>query len=188
MSENERDTLFWLQEIERRLANMVMEGKVVEVDPVKERARVEFHNDEGAVAKTGWIKHGAMAAGKDVKIWSGLEVGEWVTFLSPGGDLNNARVVARHFKDEGDETSNHDKSNEVKIDVGATSIVVKGESVYIKNGAGAVFHMNGTNTSLISPGNISLVSPMLYHNGKNIGDTHKHRDVIPGPALTGVPD
>lgn len=67
-------------------------------------------------------------------------------------------------------------------------------------GASVLYGANGEIVSLVQnkirivaadieiDGKVRIVGSELTHNGKNIGHDHKHTDVTPGGALTGVPE
>lgn len=54
------------------------------------------------------------------------------------------------------------------------------------DGSGFYFNIGGTEWSLTAAG-FSQTGGTVTHNGKNIGDTHVHVGVTPGPGNTGVP-
>ncbi|MCF1457748.1 MAG: phage baseplate assembly protein V [Shewanella sp.] len=68
-----------LDEVERKLSQMVVRGKIVEVDTKKVLARVGY----GEGLTTAWLPWKPIRAGKAVVWWS-PEVGEGVTVISPG--------------------------------------------------------------------------------------------------------
>lgn len=53
----------------------------------------------------------------------------------------------------------------------------------------AIRMQSGSNYVDVSAAGVAIVSPpgTLTHNGKNIGDTHRHSGVTSGPSNTGVP-
>lgn len=73
------DVLQRLEELERRVAQMVVRGKIVEVDPAKHVARVEY----GPGMTTGWLQWKPLRTGKAI-VWWCPEVGEGVTVISEG--------------------------------------------------------------------------------------------------------
>ena len=75
-----------LNELERRLSNLINIGVVSEVDYDKCTARVKIGEIETAHLDFATIK-----AGK-AKIWNPPEIGEQVLVLSPCGDLNNGII------------------------------------------------------------------------------------------------
>jgi len=42
-------------------------------------------------------------------------------------------------------------------------------------------------THIISSQGISTTGGRIEHDDRNIGPSHRHEDVIPGPSLTGIP-
>lgn len=81
------DVLQRLEELERRVAQMVVRGKIVEVDPVKHVARVEY----GPGMVTGWLQWKPLRTGKAI-IWWAPEVGEGATVISDG-DLSLGEIL-----------------------------------------------------------------------------------------------
>lgn len=53
--------------------------------------------------------------------------------------------------------------------------------------ADGVLRLNAA-TVEINAGQVQIVSSGLTHNGTNVGDTHTHSGVMPGPASTGTPN
>ena len=85
-------------ELERRAADMVKTGRVVEADYAKGLVRVGIgdpEDDEGYV-KTGWLP---MSHGRSNE-WNPLKVGEAVVIVSEGGDLPNGVVVPASIHNE----------------------------------------------------------------------------------------
>jgi phage baseplate assembly protein V len=78
-------------ENERRLADVVKSGRVIETDYAKARVRVGIGDpaDAEGYIKTGWLP---MAGGRSDE-WNPLQVGEAVMVLSESGDLPNGVVI-----------------------------------------------------------------------------------------------
>jgi len=81
------DVLQRLEELERRVSQMVVRGKIVEVDPDKHVARVEY----GPSMTTGWLQWKPIRTGKAI-VWWAPEVGEGVTVISEG-DLSLGEIL-----------------------------------------------------------------------------------------------
>lgn len=82
-------------------------------------------------------------------------------------DYNGSRTVnayQNHTVQVGDFTINHDKDGGITISAG------------------------GSQSLKITKGEFAFSGGKVTHNGLDIGATHKHRDVLPGSALTGIPD
>ncbi len=74
---------FEITELHRRLANLVMLGKVVEADYGHVIPKLKVNIGELQTARLPML---TQRAGNDVSWWP-LEVGEQVVVLSPSGDL-----------------------------------------------------------------------------------------------------
>lgn len=77
-----------LGELERRVANMIRPGTVVEADYKLARVRVALGKN-----KTGWLPWSTGRAGGDVT-WHAPEVGEQVVVISPSGTMESGFVIA----------------------------------------------------------------------------------------------
>ncbi len=82
-----RDVLARLDELERRVAQMVVRGKVSAVDHARHVARVDY----GGGMTTGWIQWKPVRTGK-ATVWWSPEVGEGVTVISDG-DLRLGEIL-----------------------------------------------------------------------------------------------
>lgn len=80
-----------LEALERQMAQIVVRGKVVEVDYQLQRAKVQYGQEQ----ITGWLPWKPIRAGKAI-IWWPLEVGEAVTVISPG-DLTLGEIMPASY-------------------------------------------------------------------------------------------
>lgn len=71
-----------VEELERRVAQMVIRGKIHTVDPVKHVARVAY-GPRGKQQLTGWLQWKPQRTGKAI-VWWVPEIGEGVTVISDG--------------------------------------------------------------------------------------------------------
>lgn len=78
-------------DLERRAADTVKTGRVIETDYAKARVRVGIGDPDDAEGyiKTGWLP---MAAGRSDE-WNPLQFGEAVVVLSESGELQNGVVI-----------------------------------------------------------------------------------------------
>lgn len=85
-----------IEELERRVGQMVIRGKIAEVDPAKHVARVAY----GPKGKqlTGWLQWKPMRTGKAITWWC-PEVGEGVTVISEG-DLALGEILPGSYHAE----------------------------------------------------------------------------------------
>lgn len=180
-----------ITEIDRRVANMVMIGTVSKVDHEKHRYRVKSGELE-----SDWIPFAATRS-KGTRVYESLEEGEQVVMVSPSGDTAQAVIMGTVSK-EADQAGT--KGNEhrtiypdgtvVEFDHDAKSFriaVASGGSFALSIGGGVSLVANGGELTIEAPGGIALNSATLTHNGVDISDQHRHRDVMPGGGLTGTP-
>lgn len=187
-----RSLTFRVAELERRARNRSRIGTVTEVDPQQGLARVQLATGaDGTLFMTGWIPWQEQAAGA-ARTHFPPSVGQQVRVASQSGDLTDAEIEASvpsninaRPSDEGDAY--------VIIDVGGARIIVNdgGGTVYVSVGA-SQFTLTDGATVLESPtitlkGTVTVEGAAITHNGVNIGDTHVHGEVMPGPANTGTP-
>ncbi|MER9003331.1 phage baseplate assembly protein V [Mesorhizobium sp. M0862] len=178
-----------ITDIERRLSNTVLIGKVSQVDHGKARYRVkagEFESD--------WLPFTSARAG-NTKTYDSLDVGEQVVLVSPAGDPSQGIIVgsiATQEKQAADKGNIHrtvypdgtvveydDQAKAYKMDV------AEGGSFALNIGGGASIHATGGGLKIKAPGGIEIESPTLTHNGKDISETHEHTGVEPGGSNTG---
>lgn len=92
------DLLRRVATLERRLADMVVEGVVHQVQAKPYRVKVNFGTgDEPQLSN--WLAVGAERAATGNSWWP-LEVGEAVTIISPGGKLERGRVLRGRYSEE----------------------------------------------------------------------------------------
>lgn len=83
-----------LPDLERRVANGVRFGKVMEVDHANARVRVKSGDIE-----TTWLPWSTGRAHPAKRRWDPPAVGEQVVVLSPGGDLRQGVAMVGVFQD-----------------------------------------------------------------------------------------
>ena len=92
------DELARLDEIERRLANVVRLGTVASVDADRARVRVRYDRGaDGAPVLTGWLPWLTHRAGA-ARTWWAPSPGEQVALLAPGGELPQAAVLPAIYR------------------------------------------------------------------------------------------
>jgi phage baseplate assembly protein V len=75
-------------------------------------------------------------------------------------------------------------ASEIKSEVGAASITHNGTSVEIAAG-GTTITIDGSGVTI--QGSFAASGGTFAHNGHDVGSTHLHTAVTPGPSLTGPP-
>lgn len=161
-------------------------GIVVQRDPVKKRVRVQFDDEDGMVSD--WI---------DVLARSG---GETATFMMPNkGDevwcALDARgeagcLIGSRYNDQRKPPfgSNDDigliwNGGAVHVDKVTGAVTVETNGPVSVQTTGAVSLEGSAITLKVET--VSIESESLTHDGTNVGDDHKHKDVVAGASLTG---
>lgn len=162
-------------EIERRLDGIVKQGPVAEVDPAAGTVRIRL-NEAGAAEPflSPPIPYAQLAGA--LKVHTPPSVGQQMTIVSGAGDFRQGLAVPMTWSDQNAAPS--DKADEHVLTFGDVRLDLKADSLTIT--VGGV-------TLAISGSGVAVSGGEVRHDGKNIGSTHKHEDVEPGLALTGIP-
>jgi len=178
-------------DLERRFAGVVRHGTVEEVDPAKQIVRVKFGEDkDGKPFLSPWVPYAQVAGA--LKVHTPPTKGQQMSTLAPTGDWMQAVALPMHWSDANPSPSGNGdenvltygnvratiKDNLVEVIVGGCTLEVTG--AHVKITVGGVTHT-------ISGGGVTTTGGVITHDGKNIGKDHKHKDVMPGGGLTGVP-
>ena len=179
-----------IAEDRRRQANMIRSGRVVDVDPANQRVKVDIGDDDNALP-TPWIRWTERAGAR--KTWNPPSKGELMTVLSPAGEIDEKSLAVHGgFTDENTAPSGNGDtavftlgSVTVTVIAGGATIQVDGVSVEI-TGSGETMQVGGVSVEITKSG-MAITGGTVTHNGINIGSTHKHGGIRPGPAQTGTP-
>lgn len=185
LTEHVRNLHLRLAEVERRDRNRSRIGTVKEVNPAKGLARVDIGPEQGKPMLTGWIPWQEQAAGTARTHWP-PSVGQQVRVRSQNGDLTDAEIEWSLPSDINKRTSQ--KGNEYVIcDVGAARVFVDdgGDLVEARVGGSYIRIEDGRIT--IHADEVVVTGGSLRHNHANVGDSHVHGGIYPGPANTDVP-
>lgn len=156
---------------ERRSASMVRVGRVVSVDPSKARARVTF----GADTESAELPFMAMRAGS-ARVWAPPTAGEQVWVLADSGDTAQGVILGAAFQNEIPAPSITGEA--VEVHLGNSTVIVEPARILLRVGGVLL---------TISDSGLAVVGGSVTHNGTNIGDTHVHSGVEPGPSTTAGP-
>ena len=155
-------------DLERRMASMILSGKIAAVDG--DRVRVEL---EPANAKTGkpflspWVQM-QEAAGQTGTHFP-VKKGDPVRLLSPNGELGPASLAVRDGYTSDAANPTDQKQNELVI-AHAGPVRIKGSAIVFE-----------------AEGGVDVNSASLKHNDVNVGDDHGHVSAppgIPGPPVS----
>lgn len=186
-----------ITDLKRRVSNSVLVGKVSAVDHKKHRYRVKVGQLE-----TDWLPMIAPRNG-GTRTYSSLTEGEQVMVVSPAGDTAQAVIMGsvateeRQAADKGnihrtiyddDTVTEYDHDSHamaVTIKTGSAKVTVAGAE-FSHTDEGWTFKVGGVVVTITANG-IEQTGGHIIHNSKHVDDHHRHEDVMPGPALTGVP-
>lgn len=175
-----------LSRIEARLAGMVRHGPVKEVNAAEGWVRLDL----GGGLLSPKLPYAQVAGG--LKIHAPPTEGQQMTAIAPGGDPTQAIALPMTWSDANASPSESGEEN--VLTYGSVRIELRGDEILATVG-GASLRME-SDAVTISIGGVSwtlsgsgeqTTGGQVKHNSKNIGDTHRHGDVMPGPAPTGVP-
>lgn len=172
-------------ELHRLLSNIAREGRVEQVrtgNPARCRVRT------GELLTT-WVRWLSLASGgaQQTRHWRAPAVGEPCLLIAPGGDLAQAVALVGLFSEDMPQAS--ESADVERHDFSATDHWEhnRNSSALVFEIAASIVLRVGESSISITPGGIDMRSPALTHNGINVGHTHAHSGVIPGPANTGGP-
>lgn len=193
-------------ENERRLADLIKVGRVVEADYALARVRVGIgdpEDPEGYIL-TGWLP---MSGGRSDE-WNPPQIGEAVTVLSEGGELQNGVVLPgsiyntdhpavgargdlwrKDFRD-GSSVEYDLASKTMRTAVGDALIVMSEGAIALSAGGTTLtIDSDGVTTSgkIIGQAGLEISGEPFVHNGKDVGAEHRHIGVQTGSGTSGVP-
>lgn len=160
-----------LADVKGRMERTHRSGTVTDVDAKKQQIRVQIgEDDEGNPHKTPWIPYSQFAGSHSVHMVP--SVGQQMHVISPDGEHEMAHAYPLTWSDQNKSPS--DKAGDVVSNTGGVKMTDSG----------------GTRTitgNVVIKGTLTIEGSSVKHNGKNIGDTHKHTDVEPGGGQSGPP-
>ena len=191
--------------LEQRISAQTWRGKVKQVDPQKGTARIIIGQDEdGKDVLSPWLPY-AQTAG-DLKFHNPPSVGQQMELQASNGDIRQSTLRPLHWwneqqspDDQGDRHTAtignvraHIKNDNVKITVGRANLEMTDGFVKTTIGASTIRALpNGINLTVggseivIVNGAINIKSPLvlvegsqLFHNIKNVGDTHTNAGLL----------
>lgn len=165
-------------ELLKAVAQMVMIADVVEVDPGRARAKVSF-GPEATSAWLPWLTERSSA----IAVWAPPSAGEQVLCLSPSGLTKDAIILGALFS--GTNAAPSGSAGEHLIKIGGSSISITGGSIVLSSN-GSTLTIDGSGITHTG-GATEVNTGSLNHKGTNVGDTHTHKGITPGPSRTGDP-
>ncbi|GHB34064.1 hypothetical protein GCM10007094_23880 [Pseudovibrio japonicus] len=149
----------------RLIKNLIREGEITEVfddGTVIVNAQDLVTNKSPFVHFSGAIKE-----------WTPPSVGQSVIAVSPSGDPKRSIILPAGYSDAHKQP--HNSLSERKFVFGSTTMTMTEDGWELE---GTTITMNG---------NVEINGNSVTHNGTEIGDKHKHLDVVKGKDKTGTP-
>jgi len=178
-------------ELERRFSGTMRHGTVEEVDAATQLVRMNFGKDvDGKPFLSPWVPYAQIAGA--LKVHTPPSRGQQLTMLSPAGDWQQAVALPMTWSDNNKSPSSNGDENVLtfgnvtatikddlcRVVVGGCTLQVTSDRVQIS--IGGVTHT-------IDSSGVTTEGGRIEHDAKNIGKDHRHKDVMPGGGLTGVP-
>ena len=161
-----------------RLARSHMTGKVVKVKDNKVRLEL-LEPEEGNKFHSPWVRVQEEAGdGKGgFSSYTQAVVGQTMRLLSPSGEIGEESIAIQ---------DGHNDDNPRPGD-GKKKVFKHGDASFEIGGGKVIIKIGGFTASFSGDG-LSMDSGRIEHDGKNIGSDHTHKDVVKGPADTGIPN
>ncbi|MCR6673233.1 hypothetical protein [Devosia ginsengisoli] len=162
-----------ISELERRLSMTVRHGRVAEVNEAEGWARLDLGEGDAGRMLSPKLPYGQMAGA--LKVHAPPSVGQTMTMIAPGGDFRQAIALPMTWSN----------ANESPGDT-ADPVLTYGDVKITLTEGGVRIEVGGFEL-LVSGAGLAMAGGGVGHNGQDIGSTHRHPDVLPGPANTGTP-
>lgn len=176
-----------ITELERRQSGRRRRGIIESVDAAAGKFRVRFA--DGFLSPP--VPAQAVAAGA-LQIQAEPTVGQSVIVESQSGDMTDGFIAFSAFTNT--TARPHGQAGELAIAVGAASIIATGTEIRLDvggsqvliDGSKVVLNAGGSEVRIDAAG-VAITGAGLTHNGKNVGDNHRHSGVATGGSNTGTP-
>ena len=180
-----------IQALERRVAGLLRHGAVSEVDTAKGLVRLTIAPEADQAFLSPWIPYGQIAGpSTGLKVHTPPAVGQNMTLVSPSGDLRQAVALPMTWSDQapspGQGPDPAATYGDFRIEILPGEMKITVPKVTIVAGS-STFELTGEGLRLVAD-KVQIDGSSVTHNAKEIGDSHRHIEVMPGPAKSGVPE
>lgn len=166
-------------EAERRLAQMILPGRVAEVDHDSRRLRLEIGKAaDGSAILSPWVRW-PEASTASLKIHVPPPVGAPMTLVSPSGTVGAGSLAQWGAYTDADAAPSK-ASDAAVIAFGDTVITIQGDRAEIRSARLAIKGDVDIDGDITSTGRI-------VNRGVPVDSTHRHGDAMPGAGTTGTP-
>lgn len=180
-----------MDEMDMRIANSQITGRVAEVNGNRVRVVMNDQGANGQPVLSPWVQlqEAAGATGTNMPV----KIGDPLRILSINGEIGNSSIAIRDSY--ADDVQNPARNpEELAITYGGGALRMNKDEILITHGgnsiqmnASGLFLKHGDNTVEITSDLIRALSTTLMHNKKSIGDTHIHFGVKSGGSNTAYP-
>jgi hypothetical protein len=161
-------------DLERRQKGQMRQGTVASVDAASRTVRLKLGENENGPYLSAPIPY--VQTGGALKIHNPPSVGQQMAAMSPDGDLRNAVAMPLGFSD----------ANPSPSGAGDQHVMTFGSVTVRLSSDGFSITVGGV-SALIDGSGLHVTGGGVDHNGTDIGDTHTHSGITPGPARTSDP-
>lgn len=174
-----------VQGLEQRLAMTVIGGTVAEVRGDRVRLNLAIDGRDSVLSPLVRLGGASGYNGAGVSSYTRPGIGEPMLLVTPGGRPGeHSRAIPWGPVDDHPAPGAAESDGHV-VTVGRSRLDLRPDEILLKCGES---YIRLTPTGIeIHADQIETIGGTLTHNGRNVGDTHVHGGVYPGPANTGVP-
>lgn len=141
------DAVSRVTDVERRMDGMVRHGKVTDVDPKKQRARIEIGERDGQPLKSAWLPYAQIAGA--YKSHRPPTVGQQMSMFAPNGEVRQGVLMPMTWSDQNQSPS--EKGDEHVTTYGDLKIVEKAQQLLQAIGDAVSIDMTSGAMTLKSP-------------------------------------
>lgn len=146
------DAVSRITDVERRMDGMMRHGKVTDVDPQKQRARIEIGERDGQPLKSAWLPYAQIAGA--YKSHRPPTVGQQMTMFAPNGEVRQGLLVPMTWSDQNKSPS--DKGDEHVSTFGQLKIVEKADS-YVLSVGSVEIELTTSDVNITAPGFVRTI-------------------------------
>lgn len=166
-------------ELNRRMAQMILPGKVAVVDHDTRRLRLKIGKaPDGRDILSPWVRWPEASTG-NLKVHVPPPIGAPMTLLSPSGTVG-AGSIAQWGAYNDDDPAPSKASDAAVIAFGDTVITVRGDRATIETAKLSIKAAVDIEGDITTTGSIT-------NNGVPVDSTHRHDRVEPGAGTSGTP-
>jgi len=169
------DILARIASLEARMAGLFRHAPVAEINAEEQWVRLDLGEGDDGPLLSPKIPYAQIAGA--LKVHTPPSVGQNMTMFSPTGDPRQAVALPMTWSDQN--VSPSQSPDEHVLTFGSVKVWVRSDHIRIEIG-GVAWKLSGEG--------FAQAGGKMGHDALDVGSTHKHRDVTPGPGNTGIPN